>query len=61
MLIDTLDLDDLKVHLVTSEEDKSPELIDKPDDIKEDMIDYGIELNYKFCEFHDRCIRTATG
>ena len=62
MLIDTRDVDDLKVHLVTSEdEDKIPDLIDKLDDIKDDMIGYGIEFDYKFREFHDRCIKTDNG
>ncbi len=62
MLIDTRDVDDLKVHLVTSEEeDKLPDLIDKLDDIKDDMIGYGIEFDYKFREFHDRCIKTDNG
>ena len=58
MLIDTRDVDDLKVHLVTNEEeDKLPDLIDKLDDIKNDMIGYGIEFDYNFREFHDRCIK----
>lgn len=62
MLIDTRDVDDLKVHLVTSEdEDKIPDLIDKLDDIKDDMIGYGIEFDYKFREFHDRCIKADNG
>ena len=62
MLIDTRDVDDLKVHLVTNEEeDKLPDLIDKLDDIKNDMIGYGIEFDYNFREFHDRCIKADNG
>lgn len=62
MLIDTRDVDDLKVHLITNEEEeKIPELIDKLDDIKDDMTEYGIEFDYKFREFHDRCIKTDNG
>jgi ATP-dependent Lon protease len=62
MLIDTRNVDDLKVHLITNEEEsKIPELIDKLDDIKDDMIEYGIEFDYKFRDFHDRCIKTDNG
>ena len=62
MLIDTRDVDDLKVHLITNEEEeKIPELIEKLDDIKDDMTGYGIEFDYKFREFHDRCIKTDNG
>ncbi len=62
MLIDTRDVDDLKVHLITNEEDsKLPELIDKLADIQDDMASYGIEFDYKFQDFHDRCIKTDTG
>lgn len=62
MLIDTRDVDDLKVHLTTNEEEsKIPELIDKLDDIKDDMTEYGIEFDYHFRDFHDRCIKTDTG
>ena len=57
MLIDTREVDDLKVHLITNEEEtKLPELIDRLDDIKDDMLTYGIEFDYKFKDFHDRCI-----
>lgn len=62
MLIDTRNVDDLKVHLITNEEEsKISELIDKLDDIKDDMIEYGIEFDYKFRDFHDRCIKTDNG
>ena len=62
MLIDSREVDDLKIHLFTNEEDeKLPELIDRLDDIKEDMATYGIEFDYKFEVFHDRCIKTDTG
>ena len=62
MLINTRPVDDLKLNLVTNEEeDKIPELIDKLDDIKDDLSSYGIEFSYKFRDFHDRCIKTDTG
>ena len=37
------------------------DLIDKMDDIKDDLAGYGIEFEYKFKDFHDRCIKTDTG
>lgn len=62
MLIDTRPVDDLKLTLITNEEeDKIPELIDRLDDIKDDLIEYGIEFNYKLRDFHDRCIKTDDG
>ena len=62
MLINSRPVDDLKLNLVTNEEeDKIPELIDKLDDIKDDLASYGIEFSYKFRDFHDRCIKTDTG
>lgn len=62
MLIDTRPVDDLKINLITNEEDeKLPELIDRLDDIKDDLAGYGIEFEYKFLDFHDRCIKTDTG
>lgn len=62
MLINTRSVDDLKLNLITNEEeDKIPDLIDKLDDIKDDLASYGIEFTYKFRDFHDRCIKTDTG
>ena len=62
MLINTRPVDDLKLNLITNEEEeKIPELIDKLDDIKDDLASYGIEFEYKFRDFHDRCIKTDTG
>ena len=62
MLIETRPVDDLKLHLFTNEEEeKIPDLIDKLDDIKDDLTGYGIEFDYKFRDFHDRCIKTDTG
>lgn len=62
MLINTRPVDDLKLTLITSEEEeKLPELIDKLDDIKDDLACYGIEFNYSIRDFHDRCIKTDTG
>ena len=62
MLINTRPVDDLKLNLVTNEEDeKIPDLIDKLDDIKDDLATYGIDFEYKLRDFHDRCIKTDTG
>ncbi|MDY5767314.1 MAG: BREX system Lon protease-like protein BrxL [Alloprevotella sp.] len=62
MLVDTRPVDDLKIHLVTNEEDeKLPELIDKLDDIKDDLAACGVVFDYHFRDFHDRCIRTDKG
>ena len=62
MLVDTRPVDDLKLTLITNEEDeKLPDLIDRLDDIKDDLAGYGINFEYKFRDFHDRCIRTDTG
>lgn len=62
MLINTRTVDELKLNLITNEDDdKIPELIDKLDDIKDDLATYGIEFTYKFRDFHDRCIKTDTG
>ena len=62
MLIETRPVDDLKLHLfINEEEEKIPDLIDKLDDIKDDLAGYGIEFDYKLRDFHDRCIKTDTG
>ena len=62
MLIDTRPVDELKINLFTNEEDeKLPDLIDKMDEIKDDLAGFGIEFEYKFRDFHDRCIKTDTG
>ena len=62
MLVDTRPVDDLKLILITNEEEeKLPDLIDRLDDIKDDLAGYGITFEYKFRDFHDRCIRTDTG
>lgn len=62
MLINTRPVDDLKLNLVTNEEEeKIPDLIDKLDDIKDDLASYGIEFEYMLRDFHDRCIKTDTG
>ena len=62
MLIDTRAVDDLKLHLITNEEEeKIPDLIDRLDEIKDDLISYGIDFDFQFRDFHDRCIKTDTG
>lgn len=62
MLVDNRPDEDFKVRLVTWEEDeKLPVLIDRLDDIKDDMATYGIDFDYSFREFHDRQITTDDG
>lgn len=62
MLTETRQVEGLKVHLITNEEDdKIPALIDDLDDIKEDLATVGLEFTYEFRDFHDRCIKTDTG
>lgn len=62
MLTETRQVEGLKVHLITNEEDdKIPALIDDLDDIKEDLATVGLEFTYEFKDFHDRCIKTDTG
>lgn len=61
-IIESRPVEGLKLNLVTSEEEeKIPELIDKLDDIKDDLATFGIEFNYKFRDFHDRFITTDDG
>lgn len=62
MLINTRPVDDLKIKLITNEEEeKAPELIDKLNDIQDDLAGYGIEFEWQLRDFHDRCIKTDTG
>lgn len=62
MLIETRPVDDLHLTLITNEEDdKLPDLIDKFDEIKDDLVGYGINFEYKFRDFHDRKITTDLG
>ena len=62
MLIDTRPVEGLKLNLITSEEEaKTPELIDRLDEIKDDLSSYGVEFEYSIQDFHDRCIKTDTG
>ena len=62
MIIDTRPVDELIINLITNEEDdKVPELIDKLDDIKDDLAEYGIVFNYKLRTFHYRFIQTGIG
>ena len=62
MLVDNRPDEEIKVRLVTWEEDeKLPALIDRLDDIKDDMTTYGIDFDYSFREFHDRQITTDDG
>ena len=49
------------VEATSEEEAKIPELIDKLDDIKDDLASYGIDFEYTIRDFHDRCIKTDTG
>ncbi len=41
--------------------EKNAELIDRLDDIKDDLVEYGIEFDYTFRDFHDRAITTDDG
>ena len=62
MLTESRQVEGLKVHLITNEEDdKIPALIDDLDDIKEDLATVGLEFTYEFKDFHDRCVKTDTG
>lgn len=62
MLIETRNVEGLKINLVTYETDeKLPELIDRLDDVKDDLVGYGIEFAYSFRNFHDRCIKADNG
>lgn len=61
-IIESRPVEGLKLNLITcEEEEKIPELIDKLDDIKDDLATFGIEFNYKFRDFHDRFITTNDG
>ena len=63
MLIETRPVEGLKINLETWEDDeeKCAELIDRLNDIQDDLAAYGIEFNYKLREFHDRVITTDDG
>lgn len=62
MLIETRPVEGLKLKLITNEEEaKCPDLIDKLDDLQDDLQEYGIEFSYRIQDFHDRCIKTDTG
>ena len=62
MLMDASSSEEIKLTLITNEEEeKIPDLIDKLDDIKDDLTAYGIEFEYRFKDFHDRCIKTDAG
>lgn len=63
MIMETREVDELKIHLKTfDDEDKIPDLIDKLDDIKEDLVSYGIDFTYEISDyFHDRIIKTDNG
>ena len=62
MLFRSRPVEGLKLNLVTNEEEeKIPELIDKLDDIKDDLATFGIDFNYQFRDFHDRFITTDDG
>ena len=62
MLMNTRPVDDLKIKLVTNEEEeKAPELIDKLNDIQDELAGYGIEFEWQLRDFHDRSIKTDTG
>lgn len=45
----------------SEEEEKMPELIDRLDDIKDDLVEYVVEFDYTFRDFHGRTITTDDG
>lgn len=62
MLVEHRTVEGLKLKLITyEEEEKTPELIDRLDDIQDDLATYGIEFTYSFEFFHDRSITTDDG
>ena len=62
MLMNTRPVEGLKLHLETwDKEEKQPELIDKLDDIKDELRTAGIDFEWKLRDFHDRSIKTDTG
>lgn len=62
MLLSTRPVEGLKLHLETwDKEEKQPDLIDKLDDIKDELESAGIDFEWKLRDFHDRCIKTDTG
>ena len=57
MLINTRPVDDLKLNLITNEEDdKLPELIDRLDANKDALASYRIDFEFKFTDYQDRII-----
>ena len=63
MIIETRPVEGLKISLDTWEPDetKTPELIDRLDELQDDLVSYGIDFSYKLRDFHDRVITTDDG
>ena len=63
MIIETRPVEGLKISLDTWEPDeaKTPELIDRLDELQDDLVSYGIDFTYKLRDFHDRVITTDDG
>ena len=62
MLVDTRPVEGLRLNLYTSEEEeKAPDLIDKLNDLQEELSAYSINFQFEIKDFHDRSIKTDTG
>lgn len=62
MLLDTRPVEGLTLTLCTAEdEEKAPDLIDKLNDLQDELSNYGITFQFEIKDFHDRTIKTDTG
>ncbi len=64
MLMETRDVDGLVLNLITKEgkdDEQHAEIIDRRDDIEDDLRGVGIEFHHEFRDIHDRHIYTDDG
>ncbi|MCC8037085.1 MAG: BREX system Lon protease-like protein BrxL [Bacteroidales bacterium] len=64
MLMDTRDVEGLKIHMITKEDPDDniqSVIIDRRDDMIDDLLGFGIEMTHEFRDFHDRFISTDDG
>jgi len=65
MLSETRDVEGLKIYLKTAAKDEEvPDMIDNLDELKNDLVNVGIDFSYDFVddrEFHERSIITDDG
>ena len=62
MLVETRDVEGLKVHLTTNTEDyERQDVLEALMEIQGEMESLGMEFTYEFRDFHDRCIVTDDG